>query len=149
MPLHLAPPPQQAPIMAEQLPCSVHKIVVCGAVLWNDVPHDCTPPHSTEHVCAAPRHLVSLHDCKPGHLRSQLLAWHTIGTIEQAISPQPTTHELPAQVTPLKQLESPQLMSQEEALVQSTRPALQVPLSQMTWQGMPLGHCGMQSAVVQ
>ena len=80
---------------------------------------------------------------------SQFLARQMIGMLEQDLSPlQPMTHWLPAQSTPLRQLEAPHEMSQDEALVQSTRPPLQPLSPQSTRQGMPGGHLGAQSGVV-
>jgi hypothetical protein len=92
-------------------------------------------------------HFSSLHDCKPGQLMSQLLAWHTIGSVEQALAPeQVTLQELPAQFTPFRQLESPHVTSHDEALLQST-PLLQLSLAHSTRHGMPVGQSGMQSGV--
>jgi hypothetical protein len=91
---------------------------VCWAVVSKDVPHDCSP----------------------GQLMSQLLARHTIGKVEHDLAPeQATTQELPAQSTPLRQLESPHEMSQAEALPQST-PLLQLSLAHSTRHGMPAGQ---------
>jgi len=59
---------------------------------------------------------------------------------------QPTLHQLPPQSTPLRQLDIPQLMSHDEAWLQST-PWLQELLPHSTRQGMPAGHTGVQSGV--
>ena len=81
---------------------------------------------------------------------SQLLARHTTGTIEQALTPAQAMRQLlPAQSTPPKQPCSPQVMSHDEALPQSTTPLLQLLYPQSTRQGMPAAQCGVQSAVVQ
>lgn len=81
---------------------------------------------------------------------SQLLARQTIADREHELVPeQLTLHELPLQSTPPWQAASPQLMSQDEALPQSTAPSLQAFLPQSTRQGMPAGQWGTQLGSVQ
>jgi hypothetical protein len=79
---------------------------------------------------------------------SQLLAWQTMGRLEQDLSPvQPTLHELPAQFTPPRQLDAPHVTSQEAAPLQSM-PPLQLLSAQVTRHGMPAGQCGVQAGVL-
>ena len=145
----MAAPLQQKLIAAAQLSGAVQLKVVCLAVVSKDVPQDCTPPHATAQVLGVPKHLISLHVCRPGQLMSQALARQMIGMLEQDLSPlQPMSHWLPAQSTPWRQLEAPQVMSQDEALVQSTKPPLQLLSAHSTRHGMPAAQCGAQSGVL-
>lgn len=147
MPVHLAPALQHRLPAAAQESWPVHEIVVVVALLSTVVPQVWTPAHSRLHVLGVPVHFSSLQPCRPGQLMSQLLAWQTMGSVEQAFSPeQATVQALPAQSTPLRQLESPQVMSHEDAWLQSTALSLQPLLLQLTRQGMPAGQCGAQPA---
>ncbi len=52
------------------------------------------------------RHFSTAHVCSPGQPMSHVLARHTIGKLEQDLSPvHATVHDLPAQLTPPRQLE--------------------------------------------
>ena len=82
--MQVAPPVQQALCIAMQLSWAVQLMLVFWAAVVNKVPHDCTPPHCTLQVLVVLWHSSTLHDCRPGHLMSQLVAWHTIAKVEQA-----------------------------------------------------------------
>lgn len=73
-----------------------------------------------------------------------------MGMLEHDLSPgQPMLHALPPQSTPCRQLDAPHEMSQDEPLVQSTRPPLQLLSPHSTRQGIPNGHLGAQSGLLQ
>ena len=99
--MQVAPPLQQMPIMAAQLPLSVHLMVVLAAVVWNNVPHDCTPPQATLQVAGSSKHLTTLQLCPAGQPMSQLVARQMMLDMEQESWPaQSMLQELPAQSMP-------------------------------------------------
>lgn len=91
-------------------------MLVVVALLSTVVPQVWTPRHSRLQVLGVPVHLSSLHDCRPGQLMSQVLAWHTIGSVEHDFSPEHATVQLlPAQSTPLRHAKSLHVTSHDEA----------------------------------
>lgn len=81
-PVHVAPWVQQRLSAASHALASKHWIVVLAAVDSMEVPHVCTPSQPKLQLETSPRHLTSLHDCRPGHEMLHVLARHTIGVVE-------------------------------------------------------------------
>ena len=101
MPVQVAPPLQQMPIIAAQLPLSVHLMVVLAAVVSNSVPQDWMPPQATLQVAGSSRHLTTLQLCPAGQPMSQFVARQTTFEMEQESWPaQSMLQELPAQSMP-------------------------------------------------
>jgi hypothetical protein len=104
-----------------QVSAPLQVTLVSSALLETSVPHACTPPQPMVQLSTLAVHWTWWHDWPPLQSMSQLLALHTTGVVEQAVWPEHVTpHELPAQLTPLVQLFSAQLIWQELASVQST-----------------------------
>jgi hypothetical protein len=101
LPVQVAPPLQQMPIIAAQLPLSLHLMVVLAAVVSNSVPHDWMPPQATLQVVGSSKHLMTLQLWPAGQPISQFVARQTMFEMEQESWPaQSMLQELPAQSTP-------------------------------------------------